>query len=375
MILGASRPAGAVSLSAFVAVAVLATALAVSSNSSLLARGLAGGVVAHPNRGTSSSEAPTPIQATLPVARNQAESDFEPCQGVGTPPPQDRGETGPWAMRLMIAYSDDGLTWTRANRVLSDQADVPDAIVDDDGTLRVYYVTWCPTPVPNRTVVALSGDGGQTWRYRRVTINGIGAQQPSAVDPDVIRLPDGRWRLFFTSAPGGGPGEPRSYSAISDDGITFQVEAGARLTVDGRSVVDPSVVRVGDTWHLFAGGRTDRPGANWHAVSADGLDFTRVDELVADRIIIANGIQVPNGSRIYGFRHTGGRESRAFDVRSIFTAEGTTWTVEPGARLTLDTAAGLESVLVKDPAVTRLRDGRYVLIYVTVIPGYEVGRR
>ena len=132
-----------------------------------------------------------------------AASDFTPCSSYGTPPPGEEGRPGPWASRLMIAYSDDGLVWTRANLILSDQAAVPDAIVDEDDVLRVYYVTWCPQEVHNQTVVALSPDGGETlrprsgqaWSYRRVTINGLDAGQPSAVDPDIVRTDDGRWRL------------------------------------------------------------------------------------------------------------------------------------------------------------------------------------
>lgn len=310
----------------------------------------------------------------------QATDDFTPCTGYGTPPRGAAGQLGPWANRLMIAYSDDGLTWTRANRILSDQADVPDAIVDDDGVLRVYYVTWCPQEVHNKTVVALSSDGGQTWRYRRVRINGLAPGQPDAVDPDIVRTPDGKWRLYFTSAPPGpGGGPPRTYSALSDDGFTFQLETGYRLSVESRGVLDPSALLIGDTWHLFAGGQVTTPGANWHATSTDGLNFTRQADFSTGNMTMANGLAVEGGYRFYGFRLAANPPPPPpaippMAIYSIFTTDGVTWKVDSEARLSPDPSASLEALGVKDPAVARLRNGRYIMIYVTTIPEYLANR-
>ena len=50
----------------------------------------------------------------LTSTANPVTGDFTPCTGYGVPPPGEEGRPGPWANRLMIAYSDDGLTWTRA---------------------------------------------------------------------------------------------------------------------------------------------------------------------------------------------------------------------------------------------------------------------
>ncbi|MFQ5343854.1 MAG: hypothetical protein ACE5F6_20110, partial [Anaerolineae bacterium] len=319
-----------------------------------------------------------------------ATSDFTPCSGPGTPPPGAEGSTGPWAGRLMIAYSEDGLAWTRANRALTDQAGVPDAIVDDEGTLRVYYVTWCPQEVHNQTVVALSADAGQTWSYRPVTINGMDAGQPSAVDPDIVRTDDGRWRLYFTSAPASPGATPRTYSAISDDGFTFELEDGYRFYVEGKAVLDPSLIRIGDVWHLFAGGAVTTPRYNWHATSTDGLNFTPQDDFGVAGLTMANGLAVPGGYRFYGFRnaapqpaiqrrpepvegppnHLSAPQSNGAEILSIFTTDGVTWTAEPGVRLAPDASATLEALGVADPAVARLADGRYIMIYVTVIPEY-----
>ena len=292
--------------------------------------------------------------------------DFTPCSGAGAAPPN--AHEGPWSNRLMIAYSDDGLTWTRANRAVADQGDVPDAIVDDQGTLRVYYVTWCPADVHNQTVVALSADNGMSWSYRRVTINGRPAGRPSPVDPDIVRTADGRWRLYFTSAEPGRDSSAHTYSAISDDGFTFQVESGARLLVPGKQVLDPSAIRIGTVWHLFAGGNPETPGENWHATSSDGLNYQQEDNFSAGGIIMANGLAVEGGYRFYGFKRTAQTPTGTLSIYSVFTADGVTWTVEPGTRLTGDLSSGLENGTVKDPAVAQLANGRYIMIYATVIP-------
>ncbi|NOZ06960.1 MAG: hypothetical protein GXP41_11535 [Chloroflexi bacterium] len=293
------------------------------------------------------------------------DGDFTPCNGAGTAPPN--AHEGPWSNRLMIAYSDDGLTWTRANRVLADQGDVPDAIVDDQGTIRVYYVTWCPAEVHNQTVVALSADNGTTWRFHRVTINGLASGQPSPVDPDIVRTPDGRWRLYFTSATPGPGSTPHTYSAISEDGFTFQVESGERLAVADKQVLDPSAIRTGAVWHLFAGGNPGTPGENWHATANDGLNFHQEDNFFADGIIMSNGLAVEGGYRFYGFKRSA-PPAGTTSIYSVFSTDGITWTMEPGTRLTGDLSSGLESDSVKDPAVAHLPDGRYIMIYVTEIP-------
>ena len=59
-------------------------------------------------------------------------------------------------------------------------------------------------------------------------------------------------------------------------------------------------------------------------------------------------------------------------IVSFFTADGETWTLEDGARLDADPDSPDEQEGVKDPAVTRLPDGRYLMIYVTVHPDFPL---
>lgn len=322
-------------------------------------------------------QTPSPPTATLSLPTSDfilPTSDFSPCSGYGTDPSGNApGGYGPWASRLLIAFSDDGLTFTRADRILADQADVPDAITTEDGEVRVYFVIICPEEVYNKIVVAVSRDNAATWAYKKITLAGTEGLIPFAVDPTVERTLDGKWRLYFTSAPaetggggaGGAPLPGRSYSAISDDGYTFTREDGVRFEVEGQATLDVNVLLIGDTWHYFAGGGP--PGANYHATSPDGLDFARADDFGVENIIMANGLAVDGGYRYYGFVQQG---DGSFHIRSLFTTDGVNWSVDPGNRLELDTSTGLESIGVKDPGVTRLADGRYLMIYSTTIPGY-----
>ena len=68
-------------------------------------------------------------------------NDFEPATGIGESPPGAQG-LGPWATRLMLATSADGLTFTRTQEIVCDQAGVPNVIVDHDGYVRIYYIAW-----------------------------------------------------------------------------------------------------------------------------------------------------------------------------------------------------------------------------------------
>lgn len=285
---------------------------------------------------------------------------FTPCSGDNLWRP---AEPGPWCMRLMIAYSNDSLNFTHANQVLISQADVPNATTPD-GEVRVFFICFCPEEVRNKLVVAVSRDT-INWTFRKVIIENTG-KLPFIVDPTVELLPEGRYRLYFTSVPGEAgqqEGNMRSYSAISDDGFKFTLEAGIRFTVTGQDVLDPNVLLIGHTWHYFAGGS---PDWNYHATSTDGLNFTRQDNFILENMLMANGLAVDGGYRYYGFV----QEQGAMHIRSLFTTDGVIWSVDPGNRLEHEVSNGLEAIGVKGPAVTRPIDGRYLMIYSTFNPEF-----
>lgn len=286
-------------------------------------------------------------------------SDVTPKHGRATNAPPG-AVSGPWYERLVLATSPDGLTWTHTFKIISDQAAVPDMIVDPQGRTRIYYVDWGNGNI----LVCAVNTHDSTWIYRRVKIDGLPNTKPDPVDPDVQLLPDGNYRLYFTRSESGQA--PATYSAISSDGINFTFEPGVRFAVTGKNVLDPSTIRIGDSTHYFAGGLL----GNYHAVSADGLTFLRrPDVIVAGRDIkFSNGISVPGGYRFYGFDNQPPK-----NILSMFSTDGYQWALEPGIRLGVDPTSGIESEYAIDAAVAQLPDSSYLMVFVTLIPEATTG--
>ncbi len=325
------------------------------------------GIISAATQSGETAVSPAPEPTAEPAAPLITAETFTPCAepdfNVGQEM-QAASKYGPWATRLMLAFSDNGRTFTRANQILFNHADVPNAITTPDGEIRVFFVAFCPAQMFNQLAVAVSRDA-VSWTYYRATVNGLETRQPAPVDPTVVMTEDGRYRLYFTSAPPGAGSAPRTYSAISTDGLTFDLE-GERFAVEGQPVLDPNLLKIGDTWHYFAGGL---PQTNYHAISTDGLTFTRMDDIWLENFMFANGYPMPDGYRYYGFV----QELGALTMYAAFSADGESWTLDAEPLLEVDESSGLESVALKDPAITQLPDGRYLLIYGTIIPGFPEG--
>lgn len=285
-------------------------------------------------------------------------SDFVPPTGKTTGPASD----GPWSYRLLGATSTDGLTFTRTNNVITDQGDVPDLVQDNQGWIYLYYVGWTVGDETNKTVVAISQDGGATWVYKKLHLTGFD-NMAEPVDPDVQILPDGTFRLYLTSAQSLGS-KTSIYYAEGADGVSF-TNKGVAFSRPGKSLIDPTTVLIGSTWHIFTRGDVDVPDANSHGTSSDGTNFTFDEEKVftidSGERTMGNGIAVPGGCRFYAH---GGSPA----ITSFFTTDGVTWTADSGARLTLDNTNGKEANIIKEPAVVRLANGSYFLAYAVGIP-------
>jgi hypothetical protein len=272
-------------------------------------------------------------------------SDITPGLGAGTPPLGQESQDGPWNHRVMSASSSDGLTWEKDNRIIADQASVPDAILDKDGNIRVYYVDWYNGGLS----VALSHDG-VNWIYKKVV-----GLSPEWVDPDVVLLSDGRYRLYASYMPMGGP-QDKILSAVSSYGIAFTQEEGVRYQED--QITDEDVIRMGDNWRMFV----SKGPTTISTVSSDGLTFTREGELPISGSV-TNTIAVENGYRIYFHSGVVGGGMKIF---CAFSADGRTWesavqVLEGGPEGSLDWKG------VADPAIIRMPDSTYKLFYKTWI--------
>jgi hypothetical protein len=138
--------------------------------------------------------------------------------------------------RILSAKSDDGQTWTPEPgvrlsaeqggagefRVASSEV-VP---VGDGRRLRMYFEC-CPgtQSISNSIKSALSDDGGITWSVEpgnRIADTG------NYMAPRIVHLADGRVRLYCCKRDVG------IVSAISKDGLAFEMEPGVRVAQDGK---------------------------------------------------------------------------------------------------------------------------------------------
>lgn len=165
--------------------------------------------------------------------------------------------------RLFRATSPDAINWTKVNgagtagAVMDPQSgdngflSVPDMILLSDGSIRIYFVAG-----GDHTESAQSTDNGATWtREGRITISGLSTSRWD-VDPDIIRLSNGSYRLYFAAGLSAGLSNKRIYSARSTDGLTFTLEAGERIGVPSGAAdnVDPDVILLSNgTYRMYFG--------------------------------------------------------------------------------------------------------------------------
>lgn len=108
------------------------------------------------------------------------------------------------------------------------------ATVLPDGRVRIYWAAG------NGQGSAVSADGVHFTREPGIRFDmAIGGPHTR-----IIALPDGRWRLFFTDGNRHGIG-----SALSDDGLDFTVEPGLRVSAADAGVA-PKDLSAGDVVHL-----------------------------------------------------------------------------------------------------------------------------
>jgi hypothetical protein len=161
---------------------------------------------------------------------------------------------GPQGQRVLRSFvSTDGLTFTQETGVRYQPAaqdagfvEVPHAVKLADGRWRLYYVAdWFGqggSRNRNNTRSALSTDEGLTWTAEK----GSELTAAETVDPDVVHLEDGTFRLYFKNG--------ASFYAVDDaDGTTF-ASGAPRAVLDARDRVDPTVLRFPDgTLRMYFG--------------------------------------------------------------------------------------------------------------------------
>lgn len=280
-------------------------------------------------------------------------SDFNPIQAA--PSEQVPDDERPLNSTLALAISTDGFVYTRIDGWISDQAHLPDAMVDDEGRIFLYYTGWIVGSTLDRTAVAISQDDGKTWINKYLTVTG-GESYSSPHYADIVKLDDGTFRLFYTAhaidfVEG-------IHYAESQDGLNF-VYKGSIFTPPGYEAINSTTFKIDNTWHMYAVSE-EGPVALWHLTSNDGVTFAVYAKtsfpMDGESVTPANGIWIDDKFHLYVSTATG-------EIKSWSTKNGYDWYPDDGLRLSPDG----DHSLVKDPTIVELEDGRKLMIYVTDI--------
>jgi len=252
---------------------------------------------------------------------------------------------GPWFESLYIAVSQDGLNFTDRKMFL-EHAGVANLIYTSGSQLiaTFQYFSYVNEDMFDVIAYSVSKDFGSTWsEVRPVMISGLG-KGPNPVDPTLVELDDGTFRLYFTYHEHGSE-YPQLFSAVGDSMEGEFKSEGQQLTADG-IILDPAVVKFGDVWHHYTVKHGTEFGTepgnfvNVHSISETGTYFQQTDDIEIDMDMLGDVILDNNGLRFYsGFR-------------SAFSEDGYNWTIDSGERV--DGA---------DPGVAKLPDGSYIIIY------------
>lgn len=260
--------------------------------------------------------------------------------------------SGPWNQDLSIATSTDGVNFT-GEKLFVPHAGVANLLYTKDGELisTFQYFSFKSEEMFDVIAYSISDDGGETWSpVKKVEFSGfgqVGAGGPNPVDPTLVQLEDGSFRLYFTfESPS--DGAPQLYSAVSDtiDGV-FESE-GKQLTTS-EMILDPAVAKLGDVWHHYTtyhGGQKNGQYRNVHSVSATGTNFEQKEDVLLDMNMLGNVI-VDSGKLVfYGSGDRG--------VEYAISTDGYAWSV--------DGATNLQGA---DPGIAKLPSGKYVIVYTT----------
>ncbi len=259
------------------------------------------------------------------------------------------GQEGPWNRNLELYESTDGKDFTYKG-IFVERGGVPHCIRYWSGEILCVF-QWFPLDKPDafdQIALMMSQDDGKTWtKPQKIEIAGMPQNLHRAFDPTLTPLEDGRLRLYFTSeriSREQKRGNRAIFSAISTDGVHYQFEKGQRFGFPDRETYDAAVVSYKGTLHLFCP-ISGKDGAAYHAVSKDGLHFTKlVDAVVSvDGSWIGNGIALDQEMRFYGSSPAG--------VWMASSKEGGLWQVDENISL----AGG-------DPTIVEKKDGTSLAI-------------
>jgi hypothetical protein len=299
---------------------------------------------------------------------------------------------------------DPGLKWIKDTDVAIDSNGPLDAIRTltpnvlkmEDGYRMYYYGLGPESPKPDSKGYILSAfsPDAEKWEKEpgvRMDAGGEGAEH-YLWSPDVIPLPDGRYRMYVEgkTEQAGGNTKAAIVSAISTDGLVWEKEPGVRLGSENVSYGAPRCLYFDSTsggpqYRLYASASpypdSDTPSGvfNDHnivsAVSADGLHFDMESgiRVPQDRALESFSVYAPEvlrlgtgGYRMYYAGWVSAPEVTAGTkyhgrIFSAFSQDGLQWTKDPD--ICLDNGGRWDTVKASEPCIIDLADGRFRMFY------------
>jgi hypothetical protein len=159
----------------------------------------------------------------------------------------------------------------------------------------------------------------EKWEEEKVVIPG------TYCDAEVVRLEDGRYRMYYSLEPEVPGFEGQVYSAVSTDGITWVEEEGIRM----KWATFPSVIRLSDPQKAptLPSGKV----AKWRMYFQGSL------------------------ATEHSYRETG--------ILSAVSEDGLNWVQEDGFRIRMGQQGEYDTENVASPTVIELPDGIYLMVY------------
>lgn len=276
------------------------------------------------------------------------------------------------------AVSSDGLIWTKEPSIRVDIGEYagwgvssPEVVMLPNGTYRMYYTGHQTLNVYNnyRILSATSSDGINWVQDPGIRINNNGSYDNRyAYAPDIIELPDGTYRMYYTGLVWGGYGTYYILSAVSSDGLTWTKEGGIRIHPPPNVTSGDTIILSGGTYRMYYSvpGGTSGGAMIISAVSSDGLTWIKESGIRVDNGGIydfwgAAGphiVELPDGTyRMY----YNGYDGAAGHILSAVSSDGLTWTKEVGVVIT---AGGTyDSQSAHSPNILELSGGAYRMYY------------
>ncbi len=181
---------------------------------------------------------------------------------------------GPWNENLIVSTTDPNKNnlFNKKN-ILVKQAGVANFVLVNNKP-RLYF-QWLPTSKNLEKyfdhIAYMDYENG--WSEPQlISIPFSDKPHKYPVDPTVVSLKNGKFRLYFTTL----DRKERTYiaSAISEDGINFSIEEGKRFRDKKLNLKDSAVVFYKGFWHVITPSHKAH-GQGYYGISKDGINFER----------------------------------------------------------------------------------------------------